>query len=76
SGWGHHPATGEKESDLVAQEKICGGAVVGKTEKVKGEIGMALGVVKGFRPEGEKGNALAEEFKVWVSNQIGKIARQ
>ncbi len=72
---GHRLGTAEIESSLVSHEQIIEAAVVGKPDEVKGESVMAFVVVKGFRPEGEEAKALAEELKVWVSNQIGKIAR-
>ena len=59
----------------MAHEQVVEAAVVGKPDEIKGESIVAFVVVKGFRPEGEEAKALAEELKVWVSNQIGKIAR-
>lgn len=72
---GHRLGTAEIESSLVAHEKVVEAAVVGKPDEIKGESVVAFVVVKGFRPEGDEAKALAEELKVWVSNQIGKIAR-
>ncbi|MDY4280442.1 MAG: acetate--CoA ligase [[Pasteurella] mairii] len=72
---GHRLGTAEIESSLVSHEQVVEAAVVGKPDEVKGESVMAFVVVKGYRPEGEEAKALAEELKIWVSNQIGKIAR-
>ncbi|MCK3654702.1 acetyl-coenzyme A synthetase [Pasteurellaceae bacterium Macca] len=72
---GHRLGTAEIESALVSHEQVVEAAVVGKPDEIKGESVVAFVVIKGYRPEGEEAKALADELKVWVSNQIGKIAR-
>ncbi|QBQ63923.1 acetate--CoA ligase [Actinobacillus indolicus] len=72
---GHRLGTAEIESALVAHERVVEAAVVGKPDEIKGESVVAFVVLNGFRPEGEEAKALAEELKIWVSNEIGKIAR-
>ncbi|TFV09594.1 acetate--CoA ligase [Muribacter muris] len=72
---GHRLGTAEIESALVAHENVVEAAIVGKPDEIKGEAVVAFVVLKGVRPEGEQAKQLAEELKLWVSNEIGKIAR-
>ncbi|OOH89078.1 acetate--CoA ligase [Pasteurellaceae bacterium 15-036681] len=72
---GHRLGTAEIESALVSHPQVVEAAVVGKPDEIKGESIVSFVVLKGFRPEGDAAKALAEELQLWVSNQIGKIAK-
>ncbi|PJG85763.1 acetate--CoA ligase [Conservatibacter flavescens] len=72
---GHRLGTAEIESALVAHEQVVEAAVVGKPDEIKGEAVVAFVVLKGIRPDGEEAKQFAEELKLWVANEIGKIAR-
>jgi len=72
---GHRLGTMEVESALVAHEGVAEAAVVGYPHDVKGEAIFAYVVLKGARPEGGIDEALTQELRNWVGEQIGPIAK-
>jgi acetyl-CoA synthetase len=72
---GHRLGTMEVESALVAHQKVVEAAVVGYPHDVKGEGVMAYVVLKGDRPDGEEAEALVQELRQWVGEDIGAIAK-
>ncbi len=72
---GHRLGTMEVESALVAHTKVAEAAVVGRPDEVKGEAIFAFVVLKGERPAGGIDEALTQELRGWVSEQIGPIAK-
>ncbi|HCC80121.1 AMP-binding enzyme, partial [Methylophaga sp. UBA4204] len=72
---GHRLGTMEIESALVAHEAVAEAAVVGKPHDVKGESVFAYVVLKGERPEGGEDEAITNELRAWVAEQIGPIAK-
>ncbi len=72
---GHRLGTMEVESALVAHERVAEAAVVGKPDEIKGEGIFAFVVLLGDRPEGGVNEALTQELRQWVSEQIGPIAK-
>jgi len=72
---GHRLGTMEVESALVAHEGVAEAAVVGYPHDVKGEAIFAYVVLKGARPEGGIDEALTQELRSWVGEQIGPIAK-
>ncbi|MBP6115200.1 MAG: acetate--CoA ligase [Neisseriaceae bacterium] len=72
---GHRLGTMEIESALVANPLVAEAAVVSKPDPITGEAIVAFVVLKGDTPEGEAAQQIAQELKVWVAHQIGKIAQ-
>lgn len=72
---GHRLGTMEIESALAANPLVAEAAVVGKPHEIKGESVVAFVVLKGERPEGEAGKAIAKQLREWVAHEIGKIAQ-
>ena len=72
---GHRLGTMEVESALVAHEKVAEAAVVGRPHEIKGEAIFAYVVLKGERPEGGQDDAITQELRSWVAEQIGAIAK-
>ncbi|STR45563.1 acetate--CoA ligase [Iodobacter fluviatilis] len=72
---GHRLGTMEIESALAANPLVAEAAVVGKPHDIKGESVVAFVVLKGERPEGEAGKAIAKQLREWVAHEIGKIAQ-
>ncbi|MEO0005226.1 MAG: acetate--CoA ligase [candidate division WOR-3 bacterium] len=69
---GHRLGTAEIESALVAHPAVAEAAVIGIPDEVKGDVPKAYVTLKvGFQPS----EALVEELKKWVSQEIGPIAR-
>ena len=69
---GHRLSTMEVESALVAHDKVCEAAVVGRADEITGQAICAFVTVSGgVRPD----EALREELKEHVSREIGKLAR-
>jgi acetyl-CoA synthetase len=69
---GHRLGTAEVESALVANHKVAEAAVVGFPHDIKGQGIYAFVTLKlGEQPS----NALADELKKWVANEISPIAR-
>ncbi len=69
---GHRLGTAEIESALVAHPAVAEAAVIGVPDEVKGDVPKAYVTLKvGFKPS----DALVEELKKWVSQEIGPIAR-
>ena len=69
---GHRLGTAEVESALVSHKDVAEAAVIGVPHEVKGDVPKAyvtlnMGV--------EKTDALKDELKKWVADQIGKIAQ-
>ncbi len=69
---GHRLGTAELESALVGNDKVAEAAVVGYPHDIKGQgiyayVTLKTGVVPG--------DALAEELKKFVGNEIGPIAK-
>ena len=69
---GHRMGTAEVESALVAHGKVAEAAVVGYPHDIKGQgiyayVTLNAGV--------ETGDALGDELKAWVKDQIGAIAK-
>ena len=72
---GHRLGTMEVESALVAHKKVAEAAVVGCPHDIKGEAIFAYVVLRGERPEGGIDEALTQELRAWVGEQIGAIAK-
>ncbi len=72
---GHRLGTMEIESALVAHPRVAEAAVVGRPDPVKGEAVFAYVVLKGQRPAGGVDDALTQELRQWVAEQIGPIAK-
>lgn len=72
---GHRLGTMEVESALVAHERVAEAAIVGYPHEVKGEAIFAYVVLKGERPAGGVDEALMQELRSWVGEQIGAIAK-
>ncbi len=69
---GHRLGTAEIESALVAHPAVAEAAVIGVPDEIKGDVPKAYVTLKlGFQPS----DALAEELKKWVAQEIGPIAR-
>jgi len=69
---GHRLGTAEIESALVAHAAVAEAAVIGVPDPIKGDVPKAYVSLKvGF----EKTDALKDELKKWVSQEIGPIAR-
>jgi acetyl-CoA synthetase len=69
---GHRLGTAEIESALVAHAAVAEAAVIGVPDEIKGDVPKAYVTLKvGF----EKTDALKDELKKWVSQEIGPIAR-
>jgi len=72
---GHRLGTMEIESALVSHAAVAEAAVVGQPHDIKGEAVFAYVVLQGDRPEGGIDDALTQELRAWVSEQIGAIAK-
>jgi acetyl-CoA synthetase len=73
---GHRMGTMEIESALVANSRLVAeAAVVGRPDDMTGEAVVAFVVLKGVRPSGEEGKAIAKELRDWVAKEIGPIAK-
>jgi acetyl-CoA synthetase len=72
---GHRLGTMEVESALVANPIVAEAAVVGRPDDLTGEAICAFVVLKGSRPTGEEGQAIARELRDWVGREIGPIAK-
>ena len=72
---GHRLGTMEVESALVAHPAVVEAAVVGRPDDIKGEAIFAYVVLKGARPQGGVDEALTNELRNWVGEQIGAIAK-
>jgi acetyl-CoA synthetase len=72
---GHRLGTMEIESALVANPLVAEAAVVGKPDEIKGEAVVAFVVLKGSRAEGANAQEIAAELRIWVTREIGPIAR-
>jgi acetyl-CoA synthetase len=72
---GHRLGTMEVESALVAHPRVAEAAVVGRPDEIKGEAIFAYVVLREQRPEGGIDEALTNELRQWVSEQIGPIAK-
>jgi acetyl-CoA synthetase len=69
---GHRLSTMEVESALVAHEKVCEAAVVGRPDDIKGQaISAFVTLEQGVVPT----PALKEELKKWVAKEIGSLAK-
>ncbi len=69
---GHRLGTAEVESALVANHKVAEAAVVGFPHEIKGQGIYAYVTLKaGEQPS----DALADELKKWVAQQLSPIAR-
>ena len=72
---GHRLGTMEVESALVSHKGVAEAAVVGYPHEIKGEAIFAYVVLRGERPEGGIDEALTQELRAWVGEQIGAIAK-
>ncbi len=72
---GHRLGTMEIESALVAHPQVAEAAVVGRPHEIKGEAIFAYVVLRGERPAGGVDDALTQELRQWVGQQIGAIAK-
>ncbi len=72
---GHRLGTMELESALVAHPRVAEAAVVGRPDEIKGEAIFAYVVLKGERPANGVDEALTQELRSWVAQQIGAIAK-
>jgi len=71
---GHRLGTMEIESALVANPRVAEAAVVGRPHDIKGEAVFAFVVCRGARPTGDT-QALVQELRNWVGEQVGAIAK-
>jgi acetyl-CoA synthetase len=71
---GHRLGTMEIESALVAHPRVAEAAVVGRAHDIKGESVFAYVVCRGEHP-GRDADALAEELRRWVAQQLSPIAK-
>jgi acetyl-CoA synthetase len=72
---GHRLGTMEIESALVAHPRVAEAAVVSKAHAIKGESVFAYVVLNIARPEGARMEALLEELRSWVGEQLSPIAK-
>ncbi len=72
---GHRLGTMEIESALVAHPRVAESAVVGRPHEIKGEAVFAYVVCRGPRPQGSDAQALGEELRRWVAQQLSPIAK-
>jgi acetyl-CoA synthetase len=72
---GHRLGTMEIESALVAHPKVAEAAVVGRPHDIKGESVFAYVVLNVERPQGGPAQALVEELRSWVAQQLSPIAK-
>ena len=69
---GHRLGTAEIESSLVAHGKVAEAAVVGRPDELKGQaIAAFVTLAEGQEPS----EALKQELRQWVANEIGALAR-
>jgi acetyl-CoA synthetase len=69
---GHRISTAEVESSLVSHPAVAEAAVVGRTDPLTGQAIFAYVIL---RSSSEASDALADELRTHVGNQIGKFAR-
>lgn len=69
---GHRIGNSEVESALVSHDKVAESAVIGKPHELKGESITAYVVLK---TNVEPSDALKQELRNHVGNEVGKIAR-
>jgi acetyl-CoA synthetase len=69
---GHRIGNSEVESALVSHDKVAESAVIGKPHELKGESITAYVVLKSHV---EPSDALKQELREHVGNEMGKIAR-
>jgi len=70
---GHRIGTAEVESALVSHPLVVEAAVVGKPDKIRGDIIVAFVIPKG---EDEEGSAeMVKELRAHVSKELGPIAK-
>jgi acetyl-CoA synthetase len=73
---GHRMGTMEIESALVAKtDLVAEAAVVGRPDDVSGEAIVAFVVLKRSCPQGAEAQALAQQLRDWVAQEIGPIAK-
>jgi acetyl-CoA synthetase len=72
---GHRLGTMEIESALVAHPRVAEAAVVSRPHEIKGESVFAYVVLNVPRPEGAPAQALIEELRGWVGEQLSPIAK-
>ncbi len=72
---GHRLGTMEVESALVAHAKVAEAAVVGRPDDLKGQAIVAFVTLESSAARGENLNALKDELKRWVTQEIGALAR-
>lgn len=69
---GHRLGTAEVESALVSHPAVAEAACIGIPHEVKGDVPKVYVTLKAGHPASD---ALVEELKQWVSQEIGSIAR-
>lgn len=72
---GHRMGTMEIEAALTAHASVAEAAVVGRPDDTTGEAIVAFVVIKGSVPAGVAAEQIAAELRVWVSKEIGPIAK-
>jgi len=72
---GHRLGTMEIESALAAHPRVAEAAIVGRPHEIKGEAVFAFVVLKGPRPQGAAAQALVDELRGWVADQLSPIAK-
>ncbi|MDE2304658.1 MAG: acetate--CoA ligase [Gammaproteobacteria bacterium] len=72
---GHRLGTMEIESALVAHPRVAEAAVVGRQHEIKGESVFAFVVTNGPKPSGAAAQALVDELRAWVADQLSPIAK-
>src|SRR5690606_12137739 len=65
----------EIESALVANELVAEAAVVGRPDATTGEAIVAFIMLKEPVPDGKPAQAVADQLRSWVANQVGPIAK-
>src|SRR5699024_7361187 len=73
---GHRLSTAEIESSLVAHSKVAEAAVVGAADEASGQAVVAYCVLTNTdSDESSQDDALVQELRSWVGQQIGPIAK-
>jgi acetyl-CoA synthetase len=72
---GHRLGGTEIESALVANELVAEAAVVGRPDATTGEAIVAFIMLKEPVPDGKPAQAVADQLRSWVANQVGPIAK-
>ena len=72
---GHRLSTAEIESALVSHDRVAEAAVVGATDEMTGQAVVAFVILREGDSAGEDQEALVQELRSHVGNEIGPIAK-